>query len=64
MVTGPAADEASALGSELGTVLLVSTLAFTFLFIFIVQHRYKIRSAEDDLVEIKRSADLSAATGA
>jgi len=64
LVTGPAADEASALGSELGTVLLVSTLAFTFLFIFIVQHRYKIRSAEDDLVEIKRSADLSAATGA
>ncbi|MGA0274980.1 MAG: cytochrome c biogenesis protein [Dehalococcoidia bacterium] len=64
LVTGPAADEASALGSELGTVLLVSTLAFTFLFIFIVQHRYKIRSAEDDLVKIKRSADLSAATGA
>jgi heme exporter protein C len=64
LVTGPAADEASALGSDLGTVLLVSTLAFTFLFIFIVQHRYKIRSAEDDLVEIKRSADLSAATGA
>jgi heme exporter protein C len=64
LVTGPAADEASSLGSDLGTVLLVSTLAFTFLFIFIVQHRYKIRSAEDDLVEIKRSADLSAATGA
>ncbi len=64
LVTGPAADEASALGSDLGTVLLVSTLAFTFLFIFMVQHRYKIRSAEDDLVEIKRSADLSAATGA
>lgn len=64
LVTGPAADEASALGSDLGTVLLVSTLAFTFLFIFMVRHRYKIRSAEDDLVEIKRSADLSAATGA
>lgn len=64
LVTGPAADEASALGSDLGTVLLVSTLAFTFLFSFMVQHRYKIRSAEDDLVEIKRSADLSAATGA
>ncbi len=64
LVTGPAADEASALGSDLGTVLLVSTLAFTFLFICMVQHRYKIRSAEDDLVEIKRSADLSAATGA
>jgi len=64
LVTGPAADEESALGSDLGTVLLVSTLAFTFLFIFMVQHRYKIRSAEDDLVEIKRSADLSAATGA
>ena len=64
LVTGPAADEASALGSDLGIVLLVSTLAFTFLFIFMVQHRYKIRSAEDDLVEIKRSADLSAATGA
>jgi len=64
LVTGPAADEESALGSDLGTVLLVSTLAFTFLFIYMVQHRYKIRSAEDDLVEIKRSADLSAATGA
>lgn len=54
IVTGPGTDEESALGSELGTVLLVSTIAFTFLFIHLVQVRYKIRKSEDDIVELKR----------
>lgn len=56
IVTGPAADEESALGSDLGIVLLVSTIAFTFLFIHLVQVRYKICKAEDDIVELKRAS--------
>jgi heme exporter protein C len=64
LVTGPAADAESALGSDLGTVLMVSTLAFTFLFIYMVQTRYKIRKSEDDLVELKRAASTSVMTGA
>ena len=56
IITGPVRDEEAALGSELGTVLMVSTLAFTFLFIYLVQIRYKIRSAEDDIIELKRAA--------
>jgi heme exporter protein C len=64
LVTGPAADAESALGSDLGTVLLASTLAFSFLFIYMVQTRYKIRKSEDDLVELKRASSASAMTGA
>ena len=64
LVTGPAADAESALGSDLGTVLLASTLAFSFLFIYMVQTRYKIRKSEDDLVELKRASSASALTGA
>lgn len=64
LVTGPAADAESSLGTELGYVLLASTMAFTFLFIFMVQTRYKIRTSEDDIVELKRSTSASMATGA
>ncbi|HJP27494.1 MAG TPA: cytochrome c biogenesis protein CcsA [Dehalococcoidia bacterium] len=64
LVTGPAADADSTLGSDLGIVLLASTIAFTFLFIFLVQNRYKIRKSEDDLVELKRASSTSVMTGA
>jgi len=63
LITGPAADAESTLGSDLGIVLMASTLAFTFLFIFLVQTRYKIRKSEDDLVELKRILSTSAMTG-
>jgi heme exporter protein C len=59
IITGPAADAESSLGSELGMVLLASTLTFTFIFIYLVQIRYKIRKSEDDLVELKRAATSS-----
>ena len=64
LITGPAADAESALGSDLGIVLTASTVAFTFLFIYLVQTRYKIRKSEDDLVELKRAVSTSAMTGA
>ena len=54
-VTGPATNEESALGSDLGTVLLAATITFTFLFVYLVQSRYKIRTAEDMIVNFKRS---------
>ena len=63
LITGPAADAESTLGSDLGIVLMASTLAFTFLFIFLVQTRYKIRKSEDDLVELKRTLSTSVMTG-
>jgi heme exporter protein C len=64
IVTGPAADAESTLGSDLGMVLLASTMAFTFLFIYLVKIRYKIRKSEDDLVELKRASSASATVGA
>jgi heme exporter protein C len=60
IVTGPAADAESSLGSDLGTVLLVSTFAFTFLFIYLVQIRLKVRKAEDDIIELKRNSGTHA----
>ena len=56
IIIGPATDAESTLGSDLGIVLIASTLAFTFLFIYLVQVRYKIRRAEDDIVELKRAS--------
>ncbi|MCH7984206.1 MAG: cytochrome c biogenesis protein CcsA [Chloroflexi bacterium] len=56
IIIGPATDAESTLGSDLGIVLMASTLAFTFLFIYLVQVRYKIRRAEDDIVELKRAS--------
>ena len=64
IITGPAADAESSLGSDLGMVLLVTTTAFTFLFIYLVQTRYKIRKSEDDIVELKRASSASVMTGA
>ncbi|MEE8046135.1 MAG: cytochrome c biogenesis protein CcsA [Dehalococcoidia bacterium] len=58
IITGPAADSESSLGSDLGMVLLASTLTFTFIFIYLVQARYKIRKSEDDLIELKRASTL------
>jgi heme exporter protein C len=63
IVTGPAASAESTLGSDLGTVLLASTIAFTFLFIYLVQTRYKIRKSEDDIIELKRASSASAMRG-
>ena len=63
IITGPAADAESTLGSDLGIVLLASTIAFSFLFIYLVQTRYKIRKSEDDLIELKRASSTSAMTG-
>ena len=56
IIVGPVDHPESALGSDLFIVLLVSTIAFTFLFIHLVQIRYKIRKAEDDIIELKRAA--------
>lgn len=60
IIVGPAGDAESTLGSDLGIVLMASTLAFTFLFIYLVQVRYKIRKAEDDIVELKRASGARA----
>ena len=62
IITGPAKDKESALDSDLGIVLLVSTIAFTFLFIYLVQVRYKIRKVEDDVIELKRAAGAGSPT--
>lgn len=64
IIAGPAADAESTLGSDLGMVLLASTLTFTFIFIYLVQTRYKIRKSEDDLIELKRASTAAVMTGA
>jgi heme exporter protein C len=64
LITGPAADAESSLGSDLGMVRMVTTTAFTFLFIYLVQTRYKIRKSEDDIIELKRASSASVMTGA
>ena len=62
IIVGPADDPESALGSDLGLVLLASTIAFTFLFIHLVQIRYRIRKSEDDIVELKRAIGATPAS--
>jgi heme exporter protein C len=54
-VIGPSADGDSAFSSEFGMTLMVATLAFTMLFIYIAWERFAIRETEDALVEIKRT---------
>ncbi len=58
-VVGPAASDESAFAAELGLTLLVSTLAFTFIFVRIVYDRYRIRSAESEVEEVWRSRLLT-----
>ena len=41
---------------------MAATLAFTFLFIYLVQVRYKIRKVEDDVIELKRAAGAGSPT--
>jgi heme exporter protein C len=55
-VVGPAADSDSAFSSEFGITLLVATIAFTFLFIYIAKERFSMREVEDQLVDLRRRA--------
>ena len=53
-VIGPAADPESVFGGDFATTLLVATLAFSFLFIYLVSERFKVRTSQDDLEELSR----------
>lgn len=57
-VIGPVADESSAVGAQIGLTLLVSTVAFTLLFVSIVVERMGVGRLEDEVDEL-RNAKLS-----
>ncbi|MBI01776.1 MAG: cytochrome C assembly protein [Chloroflexi bacterium] len=61
LITGPAADSESSLGTTLGVVLLASTISFTLLFISLVKIRYEIRKSEDEIKHFKRNHQLDSA---
>ena len=61
LITGPAADSESSLGTSLGVVLLASTISFTLLFILLVKMRYEIRKSEDEIKHFKRNHQLDSA---
>jgi heme exporter protein C len=56
-VIGPNSDAESAFSGEFGTTLLVATLAFTLLFIYIAKERLATRESEDELIAIRRNFD-------
>ena len=53
LIIGPAADS-SGLTSEMGITLLVSVVAFTSLYIYMLVDRYRVRQTELELSELKR----------
>ena len=55
LIIGPAA-ESSGFTSEMSTTLLVSLVAFTSIFTYLLVERYRVRRAEDQLMEIGREA--------
>ncbi|MEX0762722.1 MAG: cytochrome c biogenesis protein CcsA [Dehalococcoidia bacterium] len=56
IVVGPAAGAEGSLAADIGTTLMVATLAFTFLFIYIVMERIRVRTTEDEVTELRRQA--------
>ena len=52
-VIGPVADESAAVGAQIGLTLLVSTIAFTLLFISIVAERMGVSRLEDEVDEVR-----------
>ena len=53
LLIGPAA-ESSGLSSEMSTTLLVSLVAFTSLYAYMMVDRYRVRQSENELGELKR----------
>lgn len=52
-VIGPVADESAAVGAQIGLTLLVSTVAFTLLFVSIVAERLGVAKLEEDVDELR-----------
>ena len=52
-VIGPVADESAAVGAQIGLTLLVSTVAFTLLFVSIVAERLGVAQLEEDVDELR-----------
>jgi len=53
LIIGPAADS-SGLTSEMGLTLLVSVVAFTSLYIYMLVDRYRVRQSELEISDLKR----------
>jgi heme exporter protein C len=55
-VVGPAATDETAFAAQFGMTLLMSTVAFTFLYAYVAFERFRLRQVEDDLTEARRIA--------
>ena len=55
-VIGPVADESAAVGAQIGLTLLVSTVAFTLLFVSILAERLGIARLEEEVDELRATA--------
>ncbi len=63
-VIGPVRDPDAALAADIGYTLMVSAVAFTLLFVYILMERYRIRRSEDELTMLNRKiGDLPRAAG-
>lgn len=59
IIVGPAADKDSEFASQFGLTLLVAVIAFTLIYSYVASERYRIRGAEDDVMELRRRADAA-----
>jgi heme exporter protein C len=57
LIIGPAAGKEGEFASEFGLTLLISVIAFTMIYAFVASERYRIRTAEDDITELRKRAD-------
>ncbi len=61
LVVGPARDADSGLSADIGLTLLVGVVAFTLLFVVIVNVRTRIRRAEDEVAALRRTLQAAGA---
>ncbi len=63
IIVGPASGEGE-FASEFGLTVLVSLVTFSLIYCLVVSERYRLRSAEDALAELKRRVGSMAGAGA
>ena len=56
-VIGPVADDSAAVGAQIGLTLLVSTVAFTLLFVSILAERLGVARLEEEVDELRTAAN-------
>ncbi|MFP6679811.1 MAG: cytochrome c biogenesis protein [Dehalococcoidia bacterium] len=57
-VVGPYSDNESSVDGPVALTLLIATVAFSALFIYIASERYRLRKQEDEVMELRRTVAL------